>query len=61
MSRFKTDVISLLVNNDQSGTFEAHNTGQIYNQTEHTETAWGNALDIILNCKESLPKQLFLK
>jgi hypothetical protein len=29
MSRFETDVISLLVNNDQSDTFEAHNTGQI--------------------------------
>jgi len=29
MSRFKTDVISLLVNNDQSDTFDAHSTGQI--------------------------------
>jgi len=29
MSHFKTDVISLFMNNDQSDIFEAHNTGQI--------------------------------
>jgi hypothetical protein len=29
MSHFKTDVISLLVNNDQSDIFDANSTGQI--------------------------------
>jgi hypothetical protein len=36
MSYFKIVVMTLLVNNEQSDNFAAHNTGQIYYKTEQT-------------------------
>jgi hypothetical protein len=62
MSCFKTDVISLLVNNDQSDTSDAHSNGQIQNKTEPTANRLRKCIRYkFLNCKEGLPKQLFLK
>jgi len=62
MLHFKTYVISLLVNNDQSDTFKAHNTGKIQNQTEPTANRLRKCIRYkFLNCKVGLPEQLFLK